>query len=62
MQVNWPKLNTPAAGQEGMQEALTHAYKDKIIGPLLARGSGTRARNISLNRIGVMEEGKKRIE
>ncbi|KAL9115379.1 MAG: hypothetical protein Q9227_000700 [Pyrenula ochraceoflavens] len=60
--VNWPKLNTPVAAQEGVQEALNHAYKDPVIGPLLAKSSGTRARNISLNRIGVMEEGKKRIE
>ena len=62
--VNWPKLNTPAFGAEGYQEALSHAYKDKIVGQFIsgADGKGRRARNVSMTKMGFMEEGKKRIE
>ena len=62
--VNWPKLNTPPAGIEGYQEAMARARKDKVIGQFIqvADGGGRRARNVSMSKIGYMEEGKKRIE
>lgn len=62
--VNWPKLNTPAAGAEGYQEALARAHKDKLIGQFIstAGGKDRRARNVSMSKMGYMEEGKKRIE
>ena len=62
--VNWPKLNTPAAGVEGYQEALTRAHRDKLVGQFLstAGGKDRRARNASMSKMGFMEEGKKRIE
>jgi hypothetical protein len=62
--VNWPKLNTPAAGAEGYQEALARAHKDKLVGQFISTtgGKDRRARNISMSKMGYMEEGKKRIE
>lgn len=63
--VNWPKLNTPAAGAEGYQEALGRAQKNKLVGQFIAGtsdGKDRRARNSSMSKMGYMEEGKKRIE
>ena len=62
--VNWPKLNTPAAGAEGYQEALSKAHKDRLIGQFITTTDSRdrRARNISMGKIGYMEEGKKRLE
>ncbi|EFQ99829.1 secretory defect recessive suppressor [Nannizzia gypsea CBS 118893] len=58
--VNWPKLNTPAAGAEGYAEALRRASKDKLIGDFVPTMG--RQRGVSNARLGFMEEGKKRIE
>jgi hypothetical protein len=62
--VNWPKLNTPAFAVEGYSDALNRAYKDQVVGPLIAAASGKdrRARNTSTQNMGHLEEGKKRIE
>ena len=62
--VNWPKLNTPAAGAEGYQEALSKAHKDRLIGQFITTTDSRdrRARNVSMGKIGYMEEGKKRLE
>ncbi|EEQ32919.1 Phosphoinositide phosphatase sac1 [Microsporum canis] len=58
--VNWPKLNTPAAGAEGYAEALRRASNDKLIGDFIP--STKHQRGVSNARLGFMEEGKKRIE
>ncbi|KAF3483969.1 recessive suppressor of secretory defect [Arthroderma uncinatum] len=58
--VNWPKLNTPAAGAEGYAEALRRAGSDKIIGDFIP--TARHQRGVSNARLGFMEEGKKRIE
>lgn len=62
--VNWPKLNTPTFALEGYQSALERAYKDPLIGPFITSASGRnrRARNMSQQKVGYMEEGKKRLE
>jgi hypothetical protein len=62
--VNWPKLNTPTFALEGYQSALERAYKDPLIGPFITSTSGRnrRARNMSQQKVGYMEEGKKRLE
>lgn len=62
--VNWPKLQTPLFAVEGYQDALARAHKDKLIGPLIPAVSakGKQGRHLSMSRIGLMEEGKKRIE
>ncbi|KAF4311695.1 putative phosphoinositide phosphatase protein [Botryosphaeria dothidea] len=56
--VNWPKLNTPPWAIEGYQDAMTHASKDPLLGPLVARHE----RGKSDARLLYLEEGKKRIE
>ena len=56
-QVNWPKLNTPRWAQEGYQETMGSAMKDKVIGSFVPRERG--ASNV---RLGHLEEGKKRIQ
>jgi hypothetical protein len=58
--VNWPKLNTPAAGSEGYQDALIKARSDPVIGQLLP--SRRHQRGYSNARLGFLEEGKTRIE
>ncbi|KAL4820536.1 SacI homology domain-containing protein [Aspergillus spinulosporus] len=58
--VNWPKLNTPAAGAEGYQDALIKARSDPVIGQLLP--SRRHQRGYSNARLGFLEEGKTRIE
>lgn len=58
--VNWPKLNTPAAGTEGYQEALMRAHTDPVIGRWLP--AQRHQRGLSTTRLGVLEEGKTRIE
>ncbi|PTU20758.1 hypothetical protein P175DRAFT_0458427 [Aspergillus ochraceoroseus IBT 24754] len=58
--VNWPKLNTPAAGSEGYQDALIQARADPIIGQLLL--TKRHQRGYSNARLGFLEEGKTRIE
>ncbi|KAL4929965.1 putative phosphoinositide phosphatase (Sac1) [Aspergillus undulatus] len=58
--VNWPKLNTPAAGSEGYQDALIKARSDLIIGQLLPSRKHQRA--YSNARLGFLEEGKTRVE
>ncbi|KAL2808612.1 SacI homology domain-containing protein [Aspergillus granulosus] len=58
--VNWPKLNTPAAGSEGYQDALIKARSDPIVGQLLP--SRRHQRGYSNARLGFLEEGKTRIE
>ncbi|KAL4878427.1 SacI homology domain-containing protein [Aspergillus karnatakaensis] len=58
--VNWPKLNTPAAGSEGFQDALIKARSDPIIGQILP--SRKHQRGYSNARLGFLEEGKTRIE
>ncbi|KAL4910950.1 hypothetical protein BDW74DRAFT_142125 [Aspergillus multicolor] len=58
--VNWPKLNTPAAGSEGYQDALIKARSDPLIGHLLA--SRRHQRGYSSARLGFLEEGKTRVE
>lgn len=59
--VNWPKLNTPPFATEGFQEALVRAHKDGIVGPLMETAA-RKGRNLSMSKMGFMEEGKKRIE
>jgi hypothetical protein len=59
-QVNWPKLNTPAAAAEGYQDALIHARSDQVIGRWLP--NQRHQRGFSNARLGYLEEGKKRIE
>lgn len=58
--VNWPKLNTPAAGAEGYQDALVKARSDPIIGKWLP--NRRHQRGISNARLVFLEEGKTRIE
>ncbi|KAL4869421.1 hypothetical protein BDV12DRAFT_81658 [Aspergillus spectabilis] len=58
--VNWPKLNTPAAGSEGYQDALIKARSDPVVGQLLP--SRKHQRGYSNARLGFLEEGKTRIE
>jgi hypothetical protein len=58
--VNWPKLNTPAAGSEGYQDALIKARADPVVGQLLP--SRRHQRGYSNARLGFLEEGKTRIE
>ncbi|KAF7597210.1 hypothetical protein BBP40_008052 [Aspergillus hancockii] len=58
--VNWPKLNTPAAGSEGYQDALIKARSDPIVGQFLP--SRRHQRGYSNARLGFLEEGKTRIE
>jgi hypothetical protein len=60
LQVNWPKLNTPAAATEGFVDALNRAHSDKIVGNLIP--DSRHQRGVSTVRLGHMEEGKKRIE
>jgi hypothetical protein len=62
--VNWPKLNTPSFALEGYQSALERAHKDPLIGQFITSASGRdrRARNMSQQKVGYMEEGKKRLE
>lgn len=60
VQVNWPKLNTPAAASEGYMDALRRASHDRLIGDLIP--AGRHQRGVSNARLGFMEEGKKRIE
>jgi len=56
--VNWPKLNTPAAGIESVQDALSKVRGEPLIGSLVTRHE----RGKSDARLGYMEEGKKRTE
>lgn len=57
-QVNWPKLNTPAAALESYQDALDRVSRDPVIGSFIPKhGLGRSNTNM-----GYMEEGKKRIE
>ncbi|RAQ58560.1 phosphoinositide phosphatase (Sac1) [Aspergillus flavus] len=58
--VNWPKLNTPAAGSEGYQDAMIKARSDPIVGQFLP--SRKHQRGYSNARLGFLEEGKTRIE
>ncbi|KNG90759.1 phosphoinositide phosphatase (Sac1) [Aspergillus nomiae NRRL 13137] len=58
--VNWPKLNTPAAGSEGYQDAMIKARSDPIVGQFLP--SRRHQRGYSNARLGFLEEGKTRIE
>ncbi|KAE8355599.1 SacI homology domain-containing protein [Aspergillus coremiiformis] len=58
--VSWPKLNTPAAGSEGYQDALINARSDPIVGQFLP--SRRHQRGYSNARLGFLEEGKTRIE
>ncbi|KAL4890967.1 SacI homology domain-containing protein [Aspergillus ambiguus] len=58
--VNWPKLNTPAAGSEGYQDALIKARTDPIVGKFLP--VRRHQRGYSNARLGFLEEGKTRIE
>lgn len=58
--VNWPKLNTPAAGAEGYQDALLKARSDPLIGKWLP--AKRHQRGISNARLVFLEEGKTRIE
>ncbi|KAE8134286.1 SacI homology domain-containing protein [Aspergillus pseudotamarii] len=58
--VNWPKLNTPAAGSEGYQDAMIKARSDPIVGHFLP--SRRHQRGYSNARLGFLEEGKTRIE
>ncbi|RAK80626.1 putative phosphoinositide phosphatase (Sac1) [Aspergillus fijiensis CBS 313.89] len=58
--VNWPKLNTPAAGSEGYQDALIKARTDPIIGQWLP--VRRHQRGYSNARLVFLEEGKTRIE
>ncbi|PKY02094.1 putative phosphoinositide phosphatase [Aspergillus campestris IBT 28561] len=58
--VNWPKLNTPAAGSEGYQDALIKARTDPIVGQFLP--AKRHQRGYSNARLGFLEEGKTRIE
>jgi phosphatidylinositol 4-phosphatase len=62
--VNWPKLNTPAFATEGFADAMSRAHKDKVVGHLISSPGrkDRRARNLSTNNMGFMEEGKKRLE
>lgn len=62
--VNWPKLNTPAFATEGFTDAMSRAHKDKVVGQFILSPSAKdrRARNMSSNNVGFMEEGKKRLE
>ncbi|KAB8275789.1 SacI homology domain-containing protein, partial [Aspergillus minisclerotigenes] len=57
--VNWPKLNTPAAGSEGYQDAMIKARSDPIVGQFLP--SRKHQRGYSNARLGFLEEGKTRI-
>ena len=59
-QVNWPKLNTPAAGSEGYQDALAKAHSDPVIGQWVP--ARKHQRGYSNARLGILEEGKTRIE
>lgn len=59
-QVNWPKLNTPAAGSEGYQDAMIKARTDPIVGQFLP--VRRHQRGYSNARLGFLEEGKTRIE
>ncbi|KAF9888752.1 hypothetical protein FE257_008327 [Aspergillus nanangensis] len=58
--VNWPKLNTPAAGSEGYQDAIIKARTDPIVGTFLP--VRRHQRGYSNARLGFLEEGKTRIE
>ncbi|KAE8382999.1 SacI homology domain-containing protein, partial [Aspergillus bertholletiae] len=57
--VNWPKLNAPAAGSEGYQDAMIKARSDPIVGQFLP--SRRHQRGYSNARLGFLEEGKTRI-
>jgi len=56
-QVNWPKLNTPRAASEGLQETLGKVKSDPVMGRFVGREHAT-----STARFSQMEEGKKRIQ
>lgn len=60
LQVNWPKLNTPAAGSEGYQDALIKARSDPVIGQWIPVRRHQRGQSNA--RLGFLEEGKTRIE
>ena len=60
LQVNWPKLNTPAAGAEGYQDAFLKARSDPVVGHWIPAKRHQRGQSNA--RLVYLEEGKSRIE
>ena len=57
VQVNWPKLNTSRAAEDGLQNTMDKVQRDPLMGAFVARDRGA-----STARISAIEEGKKRIQ
>jgi len=55
--VNWPKLNTSRAAEDGLQNTMDKVQRDPLMGAFVARDRGA-----STARISAIEEGKKRIQ